>query len=173
MTTMSSPPPPPPTTTKPMMNASSRNSNRNSSSLTSVGRRQLLRQMDGGGRPSMCVQNIEAMGSVFWNQTHEIKALDESEIRKSKFESTDFVHELQLFLELAATTALMYLGFAMSPLITASYVGRLYGPVYLRYVVLNHIKLNCIVKRNVTLPSTCYSLSLSLFLVCLIPLSFF
>jgi hypothetical protein len=102
--------------------ASSINRKSNSLSLTSLQRRQLLlRQMDGGGRPSMCVQNIEAMtmcntntntgSSIYWNQTaQDIKALDESELRKSHFESTDFVHELKLFLELAFTTALMYLG---------------------------------------------------------------
>jgi len=120
--------------------ASAINRKSNSLSLTSLQRRQLLlRQMDGGGRPSMCVQNIEAMtmtmmctnsnsnsnsnsntntntntgssSSIYWNQTaQDIKALDESELRKSHFESTDFVHELKLFLELAFTTALMYLG---------------------------------------------------------------
>mmetsp|Transcript_116593 Transcript_116593/g.238489 ORF Transcript_116593/g.238489 Transcript_116593/m.238489 type:complete len:561 (+) Transcript_116593:245-1927(+) len=43
----------------------------------------------------------------------------------------DFREEASLFLELACVNYLTYMGFAACPLIIASYVGRLYGPMYM------------------------------------------
>jgi Na+-driven multidrug efflux pump len=39
--------------------------------------------------------------------------------------------EVQMFFELAATTTLLNLGFVLSPLLTASKIGRRFGPVFL------------------------------------------
>jgi len=100
------------------------------------------------GRPSMGIQNLDTMGTVYWTASEEeatefgagagredatrrTRTTTTLRLRPSHFAATNFGHEAMLFLELAFTTAMMYLGFAMSPLITASFVGRLYGPVYL------------------------------------------
>lgn len=56
---------------------------------------------------------------------------EEQRSRTSSFVITDFYREARLFLELAGTNTLLNLGFFMAPLLTASYVGRLFGPVYL------------------------------------------
>ena len=134
--------------------------------------RQSMRATGGSrSRPSLSIQNIEAMGSVYWTEIQDVEAAvpkqqdndlesqiqantadnTQSRTTTSHFESsTDFVHETKLFLELAGVTSLMYLGFAMSPLITASYVGRLFGPVYLSAFSLANLMGNLCTQTLVT-----------------------
>ena len=50
--------------------------------------------------------------------------------------------ECRLFLELATTTTLLTLGFILSPLMTASYIGRRFGPVFLSGFTLANLTGN-------------------------------
>jgi multidrug resistance protein, MATE family len=58
------------------------------------------------------------------------------------FSATDVWQETRLFMELATTTTLLSLGFILSPLMTASYVGRRFGPVYLSGFTLANLTGN-------------------------------
>ncbi len=58
------------------------------------------------------------------------------------FATANFWMETRLFLELAGTTTLLNLGFFMTPFLTASYVGRLFGPVYLSGFALGNLTGN-------------------------------
>ena len=58
--------------------------------------------------------------------------------------------ETKLFLELAMATSLMYLGFVACPLITASCVGRWFGPVYLSAFSLANLMGNLCTQTLVT-----------------------
>ena len=51
-------------------------------------------------------------------------------------------NELRLFLELAIPTTLLSIGFAISPLLTASYVGRKFGVLYLSGFTLANLTAN-------------------------------
>ena len=62
--------------------------------------------------------------------------------RASDFASSNFRTESRLFLELATTTTLLTLGFILSPLMTASYIGRRFGPVYLSGFTLANLTGN-------------------------------
>lgn len=55
---------------------------------------------------------------------------------------TDIWLEARLFLELAGVSSLMNLGFISSPLMTASYVGRRFSPVYLSAFTLANLTGN-------------------------------
>ena len=56
--------------------------------------------------------------------------------------STGFCNEVRLFLELAIPTTLLNLGFCLSPLLTASYVGLKFGKVYLSAFTLANLTGN-------------------------------
>jgi multidrug resistance protein, MATE family len=58
------------------------------------------------------------------------------------FSTTDVWQETRLFMELATTTTLLSLGFILSPLMTASYVGRRFGPVFLSGFTLANLTGN-------------------------------
>ena len=58
--------------------------------------------------------------------------------------------ETKLFLELAVVTSLMYMGLAACPLLTASCVGRLFGPVYLSAFSLANLMGNLCTQTLVT-----------------------
>ena len=53
-----------------------------------------------------------------------------------------FRRETKLFLEVAIPTTLLSFGFALSPLLTASYVGLKFGPVYLSAFTLGNLMMN-------------------------------
>ena len=77
------------------------------------------------GRPSMGIQNLDSMGTVYWTESEEEAAeLDTSSTRKtttrlrpSHFAATNFWHEATLFIELAFTTAMMVRFFSFLPLL--------------------------------------------------------
>jgi Na+-driven multidrug efflux pump len=48
----------------------------------------------------------------------------------SSFQKKSLASELWLFLELAVPTTLLNLGYIISPLLTASYVGRKFGSIF-------------------------------------------
>lgn len=77
---------------------------------------------------------------------------EEEEKSSSLSSSTaEFVwKETKLFLELAMATSLMYLGFVACPLITASCVGRWFGPVYLSAFSLANLMGNLCTQTLVT-----------------------
>jgi multidrug resistance protein, MATE family len=62
--------------------------------------------------------------------------------RSSSPSTTSYWLEARLFLELAGTTTLLNLGFFMAPFLTASYVGRLFGPVHLSGFALANLTGN-------------------------------
>jgi Na+-driven multidrug efflux pump len=65
--------------------------------------------------------------------------------------TAEFVwNETKLFLELAMATSLMYMGFVACPLITASCVGRWFGPVYLIAFSLANLMGNLCTQTLVT-----------------------
>ena len=64
------------------------------------------------GRPSMGIQNLDTMGTVYWTESEEEAAEPSStskttRLRPSHFAATNFKHEAILFIELAFTTAMM------------------------------------------------------------------
>jgi multidrug resistance protein, MATE family len=62
--------------------------------------------------------------------------------RSSDVVASTFWMESRLFLELATTTTLLTLGFILSPLMTASYIGRRFGPVFLSGFTLANLTGN-------------------------------
>ncbi|KAL3907674.1 MAG: hypothetical protein SGILL_008776 [Bacillariaceae sp.] len=58
------------------------------------------------------------------------------------FQSTSAWTEAKLFTELASVTSLLNLGFILSPLLTASYIGRRFGPVFLSGFTLANLTGN-------------------------------
>ena len=60
----------------------------------------------------------------------------------SNWEKGDIWIETRLFLELAGVSSLMNLGFISSPLLTASYIGRNFAPVYLSGFTLANLTGN-------------------------------
>ena len=76
------------------------------------------------GRPSMGIQNLDTMGTVYWTASEEeatefgagagredatrrTRTTTTLRLRPSHFAATNFGHEAMLFLELAFTTAMM------------------------------------------------------------------
>lgn len=57
-------------------------------------------------------------------------------------DTTDFWNEARLFLELAIPTCLLSFGFTLSPLLTASYVGLKFGPIFLSAFTLGNLTGN-------------------------------
>eukprot|EP00980_Cylindrotheca_fusiformis_P004414 scaffold942_cov108-Cylindrotheca_fusiformis.AAC.1 len=64
------------------------------------------------------------------------------EAGKPEGASIGLVEEIKLFLELAVPTTLLNLGFTISPLLTASYVGLGFGPTYLSGFTLANLTGN-------------------------------
>lgn len=71
------------------------------------------------------------------------ESIDASTLREAQEAARKgLASELWLFLELAIPTTLLNLGFIISPLLTASYVGRLFGPTYLSGFTLANLTGN-------------------------------
>lgn len=79
------------------------------------------------GRPSMGIQNLDSMGTVYWTESEEEAAelgagagrddTKTTRLRPSHFAATNFWHEATLFIELAFTTAMMVRCFSFFPLL--------------------------------------------------------
>ena len=94
---------------------------------------QAPRLMQGSerGRPSMGIQNLDTMGTVYWTESEEEAAelgagagagredasKTTTRLRPSHFAATNFWHEATLFIELAFTTAMMVRFFSFLPLL--------------------------------------------------------
>ncbi len=70
------------------------------------------------------------------------KATDTESLSLSDWDKGDIWLEARLFLELAGVSSLMNLGFISSPLLTASYIGRSFAPVYLSAFTLANLTGN-------------------------------
>jgi len=84
---------------------------------------------------------------------HELEAIDPMQLTLSQrtngvslsisnWDKGDIWVEARLFLELAGVSSLMNLGFISSPLLTASYIGRSFAPVYLSGFTLANLTGN-------------------------------
>lgn len=62
--------------------------------------------------------------------------------QKSISKTTDLVTEVRAFLELAVPTLIIQMGFAFPPFLTASYVGRFFGPLSLAGFQLSYLTIN-------------------------------
>jgi Na+-driven multidrug efflux pump len=107
--------------------------------------------MTGQRRPS-CVEVVEDVRYMAIEERflhpEDVSALQSPEHRQRSrysdkmFSSTDVWEETRLFMELATTMTMLSLGFMLSPLMTASYVGRRFGPVYLSGFTLANLTGN-------------------------------
>ncbi|KAG7343937.1 MATE efflux family protein [Nitzschia inconspicua] len=104
--------------------------------------------MTGQRRPS-CGEVVEDSHYMTIEERHmhpeEVDNYPQNRERPSSsyvYSATDIWHETRLFMELATTTTLLSLGFILSPLMTASYVGRMFGPVYLSGFTLANLTGN-------------------------------
>ena len=70
------------------------------------------------------------------------KTTDTESLSLSDWDGGDIWLEARLFLELAGVSSLMNLGFISSPLLTASYIGRSFAPVYLSAFTLANLTGN-------------------------------
>jgi len=87
--------------------------------------------------------NLYKQGTINTNTNDNINP-DHEEPKRNGENNNDgnFWLEARLFLELAGVSCLMNLGFIMSPLLTASYVGRSFPPVYLSAFTLANLTGN-------------------------------
>lgn len=84
----------------------------------------------------------EMEGTQQQQQQHDTEQNRERRYSADMYSATDVWHETRLFLELATTTTLLSLGFILSPLMTASYIGRRFGPVFLSGFTLANLTGN-------------------------------
>jgi MATE family multidrug resistance protein len=87
----------------------------------------------------MTGQRRPSIGEIVDDATY---MMNEQKATSNLLQSTSWWMEARLFSELASVTSLLNLGFILSPLLTASYIGRRFGPVYLSGFTLANLTGN-------------------------------